>query len=91
MKNKIKTILFAGLVAAMILPFSVMPETHAMQQVIMKDDRSFHSIDISTKKVTHDSTHMLRDSKATSFNPIYFEHTYSTDINEILDRTSNRR
>lgn len=90
MRNKIKTILFVGLVIAMILPFSVMPEAHAMQYG-MRDDRSFHGIDISTKRVTHDSTHMLHDSKATSFNPIYFEYTYTHDIDKVLDRICSRR
>jgi len=91
MRNKIKTILFAVLIVAMILPFSVMPEAHAMQHDGIRDDRSFHDMDISTKRVTHDSTHMLRDSKAISFNPIYFEYTYTHDIDKVLDRMCSRR
>lgn len=90
----IKIILFAGLIAAMILPFNGMDypfddvqEAFAMQHV-MRSDMHFHGTDLSTKRVINETTQTLRDSKATSFNPIYFDSSYP---DEVQDRSQDRR
>lgn len=83
--NEVKTVLFAGLIAAMILPFSAMDypfdglrEAFAMQH---EGNRHFHGVDLSTKRITNEATQTLRDSKATSFNEIpHFDRPTDTDI-----------
>ena len=80
-----KTILFASLIATIILPFSGMDfedvqEAFAMQHHM--SDNYFHGTDISTKRVINDVTQTLRDSKATSFNPIYFDRFYTDDVQD---------
>ena len=75
----------------MILPFSGMDfedvqKAFAMQHG-MSDDH-FHGMDISTKRIINEATQMVRDSKATSFNPIHFDRSYT---DEVQDRTLDRR
>ena len=69
----IKTILFASLIVAMIIP-----EAFAMQHNMI-NDRQFGSM-VLPETTINESTMILRDSKATSFNPIHFEHSYSDKI-----------
>ena len=91
-KKTIKTILFASLMSLMILPvggmnFDDIPEAFAMQHD-MESDRHFHS-EVLTETITKESTMILRDSKATSFNPIHFEHSYSDNIPDRTNRSHN--
>ena len=68
-----KTILFASLIVAMIIP-----EAFAMQHN-MTNDRQIGSV-VLPEITINESTQILRDSKATSFHPIHFEHSYSDHI-----------
>lgn len=82
-----KTILFAFLIAAMILPFNGMnfddiQEAFAMQH-IMVDNMHFQNTAL-TEITTEESTQIVRHNKATSFDSIYFELSYN---NEIPDRS----
>ena len=86
----IKTILFASLTMILLfsgMDFEVVQKAFAMQHVMI-DDMHFHGMDHSTKRVITEATQMVRDSKATSFNPIYFDRSYT---DEIQDRSLDRR
>lgn len=77
-----KTILFASLIATVILTFSGMnfddiQEAFAMQHN-MKNYKQSNNMD-STEIITKESNQIVRHSKATSFHPIYFEHSYNND------------
>lgn len=82
-----KTILFASLITAMILPFSGMnfddiQEAFAMQHSMIN---KMHSDNMdSTEIIPKESNQIVRHNKATSFHPIHFEHSYN---NEIPDRS----
>ena len=94
MKNKVKTVLFAGLIAEMLLPFSEMdlPEAFAMQHD-RKAGMHFHHkmMNIVTEKITNDFPQMLRDSKATSFNEIPHIDRPDTDDTDDISHVSYRR
>ena len=78
----IKTILFVSLIVVMIIP-----EAFAMQHNMI-NDRQIGSM-VLTETITKESTMILRDSKATSFNPIHFEHSYSDNIPDRNNRSHN--
>ena len=50
-------------------------EAFAMQHVMMVDDRHFNSSVVPIERTTNEATQMVHDSKATSFNPTYFEYS----------------
>ena len=87
-----KIILFASLISAMILPvsgmnFDNMSEAFAMQHSRINGNyfQNMGLVEITTKE----STQILRDSKATSFHTIHFEHSYSDNIPDRTNRSHN--
>lgn len=70
----------------MILPFSAMDFEDVQKAFAMQhgtSDNHFHGVDLSTKRIINESTQMLRASKATSFNPIYFDRSSTDDLHDI--------
>ena len=92
MANTIKIILFVSLIFVVsfggITFDEDVQEAFAMQHVMMIDDRHFHSSGVPVERTTNEPTRMVRDSKARSFDPIYFEHSSTT---EIPDKYNNSR
>lgn len=87
--KSIKTILFALLIAVMILPvsgmnFNDMPEAFAMQHTVI-NNKYFQNMGLA-EITANEATQKIRDNKATSFNPIYFEHSYTDKIPDRSNR-----
>jgi hypothetical protein len=88
----ITIILFVSLISVVSfsgITFDDIQKAFAMQHVMMIDDRHFHSSGVPVERTTNEATQMVRDSKATSFDPIYFEHSYTAT--ELPDRYNNNR
>ena len=84
MTKAITIILFVSLISVVSfsgIAFDDIQEAFAMQHVMI-DDMHFHSSGVPVERTTNEATQMVRDNKATSFDP-NFEHHYTDAENKM--------